>query len=148
MHTNDVFQAVTRLLDLGVDPTLVAPCTIGVMAQRLVRRLCESCKEEYELPPEQADVLFEKAPEDRVFMHRAVGCESCDKSGYRGRLAIHEMYVMEPEVRALIARNAPYGQLVRCAESHDFVPLRYDGLKKVLRGLTTLEEVDRVTLTE
>ncbi|MDP6526016.1 MAG: GspE/PulE family protein [Kiritimatiellia bacterium] len=148
MHTNDVFQAVTRLLDLGVDPTLVAPCTIGVMAQRLVRRLCESCKEEYELPPEQADLLFEKAPEDRVFMHRAVGCESCDKSGYRGRLAIHEMYVMEPEVRALIARNAPYGQLVRCAESHNFTSLRYDGLKKVLRGLTTLEEVDRVTLTE
>lgn len=148
MHTNDAFQAITRLLDLGVDPTLVAPCTIGVMAQRLVRRLCETCKQEYELDPVIADLLFEKEPEDKVMMYRAVGCESCTKSGYRGRLAIHEIFVIEPEVRTLIARNAPYSEIVRCAETKGFVSLRYDGLKKVLRGLTTLDELDRVTLTE
>jgi type IV pilus assembly protein PilB len=146
MHTNDAIQTVTRLLDLGVDPSLAAPCLIGVLAQRLVRQLCGACKESYTLTRAQMEEIFEFEGEPEVSFHRAVGCELCNRTGYRGRLGIHELLTITPEVRALISRHASYPEILACAESQGFDSLRYDGVKKVLRGLTSIEEVSRVVL--
>jgi type IV pilus assembly protein PilB len=146
MHTNDAIQTVTRLLDLGVDSSLAAPCLIGVLAQRLVRRLCGSCKEEFELTRVQLEELFDFEGDPHVHFHRAVGCDRCGQSGYRGRLAIHELLTVTPEVRTLIARHATYSEILACAESQGYNSMRYDGVKKVLRGLTSIDEINRVVL--
>jgi type IV pilus assembly protein PilB len=148
MHTNNALQVPLRLLDLGVEPTLVAPSIIGVMAQRLVRRLCENCKERYEPPVAVLDEIFEWDGRKKVEFFKSRGCDRCGQTGYSGRVAIHEIFLLNDEVRALLARSAPAGEVYECAARHGFLPLRYDGLKKVLRGVTTVEEIDRVSLVE
>jgi len=146
MHTNDALQAVTRLIDIGVDPFLVAPSIIGTMAQRLVRRLCDGCKERYRLSDEEAGSLFTMAPGQEVYFHRARGCERCSRTGYFGRIAVHEIFVINDQVRTLIARNPSIQDIKDFAARSGFQNLRYDGIKKVLRGLTTIEEIDRITV--
>ncbi len=143
MHTNSALQAVTRLIQIGVEPFLVAPSLIGVMAQRLVRRLCDHCKERRELAPEEIGRIFEWDGQTPVVFHRAVGCDRCGGTGYRGRLAIHELFIIDEATRELIARGASILDIQRHAREKGFRSLRYDGFKKVLRGLTTPEEVDR-----
>ena len=144
LHTNSAIQSVTRLLDLGVDPTLLSPAMLGVMAQRLVRRLCSDCKAPQTLSAEQLDAYFDwdgvHAPE--VF--RAVGCRSCNQTGFQGRMGVHEIVLMNDDLRAMVARAVPLGELRACAESCGFRPMLYDGFKKVLLGLTSFEEVLRV----
>ncbi len=146
MHTNDSLQAVTRLIDIGVDPFLVAPSIIGTMAQRLVRRLCDNCKERVRLSDEEAGSLFMMTPGQEVFFYRAKGCERCSQTGYFGRIAVHEIFVINDQVRTLIARSPSIQDLKEIAARSGFRSLRYDGIKKVLRGLTTIEEIDRITL--
>jgi len=148
MHTNNALQAVTRLIQIGVEPFLVAPSIIGVMAQRLVRRTCDHCKERYPLSPQEIERLFIWDGKKEVFFYRGKGCTECNHIGYSGRLAIHEIFIMNEEVRALIAKAASILEIQECARKYGFQTMRYDGLKKVLRGLTTLEEVDRVTIAE
>ncbi len=143
MHTNSALQAVTRLIQIGVEPFLVAPSLIGVMAQRLVRRLCDHCKQPRLLSPAEIDRLFLWDGHTPVEVFRPVGCDRCAGSGYSGRIAIHELFVIDEATRELIARQSSILDIQKHAASRGFQTLRYDGCKKVLRGLTTFEEVDR-----
>jgi type IV pilus assembly protein PilB len=147
LHTNNAVQAVTRLTDMGIQPFIVAPSVIGVMAQRLVRRICEHCRERYALSPAEArKVLVGEGRE--IFFYRGVGCVQCNHSGYSGRIAIHEIVLISDEIRSLMARGAPVGEIQQLARKSGFQTMRYDGIKKVLRGLTTIEEVERVTIAD
>ena len=144
MHTNNALQAVTRLIEIGVEPFLVAPSIIAVMAQRLVRRLCESCKESYQLSAEEVAERFITEDGAVVEMFRPKGCIDCNNTGYHGRIAVHEIFMLGDEVRQLISRNASILDIRDVADSCGYEALEYDGLKKALRGLTSLEEVDRL----
>jgi len=147
LHANTSVQAITRLSDMGVQPSILAPSVIGIMAQRLVRKLCEHCRESY--PVKDGYSLNLQLPAGRdVFFYRPKGCALCNNSGYSGRIAIHEVFIASEEIRSLMARCAPVAEIQRCAVRNGFQTMRYDGLKKTLRGLTTLEEVERVTLED
>lgn len=147
MHTNNALQAVTRMVEIGVEPFLVAPSIIGVMAQRLVRKLCDNCKSKYKLTPEEINEHFFWDGEGDVFFYKAEGCEQCNGVGYSGRIAIHELFVLNAEMRSMISREESILEIQNYARNMGFKPLRYDGLKKVLRGITTIDEVNRVTVS-
>ncbi len=147
LHTNNALQAVTRLIEVGVEPFLVAPSIIGVMAQRLVRRICERCKESYALSPEEIEEMFYNwDQESEVRFYRGKGCPHCNYTGYSGRLAIYEIFIINDEIRELIAKNASILKVQETARKYGFKDMRYDGIKKVLQGLTTIEEINRVTV--
>ncbi|WP_022851826.1 GspE/PulE family protein [Limisalsivibrio acetivorans] len=149
MHTNDSMQAITRLLEIGVQPFLVAPSMIGVMSQRLVRQICDHCKEPYELTPEEINEHFNDWDGvTTVTFYRGAGCPRCHGSGYRGRLAIHELLIINTELRKVIGEGASILEIKDFTKKMNFRNLRYDGFKKILRGLTTLEELNRVTIAE
>ncbi len=150
MHTNSALQAITRLMDIGVEPFMVAPSIVGVMAQRLVRKLCRFCKEKYLLDPEAVASYFtmDDPAAASVFFYRARGCDECNGTGYYGRLAIHEIFTITDQIRSLIARHASILEIQAAAQEQDFKGMHYDGLKKVLRGLTTIEELHRVTASD
>ena len=148
MHTNNSFQAVTRLIEIGVEPFLVAPSIIGVMAQRLVRRICPSCKESYKLKPEEIEKYFIWDGETEVSFYRGKGCQACNNIGYSGRVAIHEIFVINNEIRDLISRGASILEIKESADKKGFDTMHYDGMKKVLMGLTTIEELERVTAAD
>ncbi|MFC1591427.1 GspE/PulE family protein [Thermodesulfobacteriota bacterium] len=146
LHTNDSVQALTRLTDIGVEPYMVAPSLVGSMAQRLVRKICGHCKERYALTPEEAQDLFVCDPEQPVYFYRGPGCVECNHTGYTGRAAVHEILLIDDDMRRQIAKDAPIGDIYTQARASGFKNLRYDGIKKVLRGITTLEEIDRIAL--
>ncbi len=144
LHTNDAIQAVTRLTEIGVEPFMVSPSLLGVMAQRLVRRICPDCREPYQPDDATLDRLFERDPGHSVPFFRGRGCSACQGSGYRGRLGIHEILYINDDIRQLIAERGHIRDIYQAALDSGFSKMRYDGIKKVVRGLTTLEEVDRV----
>lgn len=148
MHTNNALQAVSRMIDIGVEPFLVAPSLIALMAQRLVRRICPHCKEKYPAPRTVLDDNFEWDGLSEVFFFQGKGCPKCRGTGFLGRLALHEIFIINNETRTQISQNASIMDVESMALKSGFKPLRYDGLKKVLRGLTTIEEVDRVTYAD
>ncbi len=148
LHTNNCLQAVSRMIEIGVEPFLVAPSLIALMAQRLVRRICPHCKESYAAAAaEITDNFTGDPPAEPLRLYRGAGCARCNQTGYTGRLAVHEIFVVTPEVRKLISDGASIMQIETQARVQGFKPLRYDGLKKAIRGLTTLREVDRITYT-
>jgi len=147
MHTNTAVQAVTRLMDIGVQPFIVAPSLIGVLCQRLVRKICDRCGEKYPAPDEEIKKLFIWEGSD-IFFYRGRGCKYCNNTGYSGRIAIHEIIFLDNEIRSLIARAATVPEIQQNARKIGFQTMRYDGIKKVLRGLTTMEEVYRVTVDD
>jgi type IV pilus assembly protein PilB len=128
-----------------MDPYLVAPSVIGIVAQRLVRRICTHCQEKYAPSQDVLNRLFKDWTDQEVFFYRGRGCEACHHSGYAGRIAIHEIFVMTDDIRDMITKHASVTEIEREATRHGFTTMRYDGVMKVLKGLTTLEEVDRVT---
>jgi len=144
MHTNSALQSITRLIDLGVEPFLIAPAVIAVMAQRLVRQICPRCRESYRAPQSIVEQNFVNYEGEEVLFWRGAGCTHCHHTGFYGRIAIHELFMIDDDFRSLIARNAPMCEIQEAAQKAGFHPMRYDGLKKVLRGLTTLEEVDSI----
>ena len=146
LHTNDAIQATTRLLEMGVERFIVAPSIIGVLGQRLVKRLCEYCKTEYHPDPEELRQYFywREGAELPVF-YKTTGCEHCGGSGYAGRIGIHEFLKVTPQLREAILRERDYDEIMSIAVQQGFQSLRYDGFKKALRGLTSLEEVIRAT---
>jgi type IV pilus assembly protein PilB len=150
LHTTDSLQVMNRMLDLGVDPTLLAPSVLGSMAQRLVRRLCGHCREAHEPAAEELRRFFtwHGARPPAVKVHRAKGCQRCGQTGYFGRIGIHELMPFGPEMERLVARRASAAETEECAERLNFRPLVYDGLKKVLMGLTTFDEILRVTVAD
>ncbi len=147
LHTNDSASAFMRLCDMGVEPFLVASTVEAVLAQRLVRVLCEECKEAYR---PQLDELPEDFPiDDRLDpalrLYRPVGCESCRRTGYRGRLGIYELLVANEEIRQLATEGGTSDVLKQAAIRNGMETLRSDGWNKVLAGVTTVDEVLRVT---
>ncbi len=148
MHTNNALQAVLRLVEMGIDPAQAAPALIGVMAQRLVRRLCAHCKTAREMAGSEIERYFEWDGRAPVTVFQARGCDRCNRLGYQGRLAIHEVVPIGDSLRALMIRRAPLEELREAAEREGFVSMRYDGVKKVLRGLTTFEEIARAGVDE
>ena len=141
LHTHDAPEAVRRMLDIGVAPFLVNSALTGVVAQRLVRTICENCKEEY-TPEDWVKQTTAGHADIRFFRGR--GCATCQNMGFRGRTAIHELLDMDNEMRSLVARDADGESLRRQALASGMVSMRDDGIAKVARGITTIEEVFRV----
>ena len=135
--------AITRLRDMGIEPFLISSSLLGVLAQRLVRTLCPSCKEPYEADAEQKK-LFGMEAHEPLELHRAKGCEACNQKGYRGRTGIHELIMVDEQVQELIHRESGEQEIERAVRAHT-PSIRSDGLSKVRRGITSLEEVMRVT---
>nr|WP_200329612.1 type II secretion system ATPase GspE [Thiocystis violacea] len=145
LHTNDAASGVTRLLDMGVEDYLLTSTINGILAQRLVRRLCPACCEPYRAVPEQAERFAHlRGLDDSVDLHRAVGCEACNATGYRGRLVIAEVLVMSEAIRKAILSHATATEIRRIAVEQGMETLYQDGLRKALDGRTTIEEVLRV----
>ncbi len=144
LHTNDAPGAITRLQDMGVEPYLIASVLSGVLAQRLVRRICAHCRVPYE--PDPADLMAMGVADARgVKLVRGQGCDQCRKSGYRGRVGIYELLVVNDGVRGMILKKAPTHEIQRVATEQGMVTLREDGWAKARAGLTTVEEILRVT---
>lgn len=148
LHTNDSLQAITRLIELGVEPHLVAPTVVGVLSQRLVRRICPACKEGYAATPEELAPYFKNPDETAVTLYRGRGCPHCHQTGFYGRVGVHEMLEVSEGMRDLILARATPARMKEEAENTGFRAMRYDGLKKALLGWTTLEEIERNTLPE
>jgi type IV pilus assembly protein PilB len=148
LHTNDAPSAVTRLVEMGVEPFLVGSSLDAVLAQRLARKLCEWCKEAYE--PTEKDLVGATWPFEAFGMPdkfwRPVGCRSCAQTGYRGRLAVNEVMPVSEEIERLAVQRASASEIKRVAITEGMVVLRDDGLRKTAEGLTSLEEVLRVTV--
>jgi type IV pilus assembly protein PilB len=144
LHTNDAIGAIPRLLNMGVPPVWLGPSLIGVLAQRLVRRVCPNCIEEHQ---PKAEVLadFGLGPDNSFVFFHGRGCEACQGEGYRGRTAIHEIFTITDEVREQIFVDGTPAKIRQIAERQKFETMRIDGLKKALDGITTLEEVQRLT---
>jgi general secretion pathway protein E len=145
LHTNSAAGTVTRLLDMGVEDYLVTSTITGVLAQRLVRKLCTRCREPYSALPELVAQLRFPVEEKRVTLYRARGCEACRGTGYGGRLAVMEFLPMTDAIRRLVLRRAEAGEVHRAGTAEGMLSMYDDGLRKVLAGVTSVEEVLRVT---
>jgi len=143
LHTNTAVGAITRLRDMGIEPFLISSSLLGVLAQRLVRTLCNECKEPYEADKEQKK-LFGLKKKESLTLYHAKGCEECGHKGYRGRTGIHELLMIDDSVQELIHSEAGE-QAIDKAIRGTTPSIRDDGLSKVLKGVTSLEEVMRVT---
>ncbi len=145
LHTNDAPSSLTRLHDLGIQPFLTAATILGVLAQRLVRKLCPHCKQETFINEQEwKHLTFDYEIEMPNFVFQAVGCEACRHTGYKGRIGIYEFMPLSLESKQLIGANANLNQLRHQAKKEGIEPLRIAGARKVLAGMTTLEEVLRV----
>ncbi len=145
LHTNDAPSSLTRLHDLGVQPFLTAATILGVMAQRLIRTLCEHCKEATSIDPESWSQLvnpWKSSPPAQIY--KAVGCEQCRGTGYKGRMGLYEILVLSAEMKRLVGDGANLNQIKKQAYQEGLQPLRLAGAKRVAQGTTTLEEVMRV----
>jgi type IV pilus assembly protein PilB len=148
LHTNDAPSAITRLTEMGIEPFLVGSAVDCVLAQRLARRLCAKCKEEYVPSPEA--LVTARFPwndgEPLPTLFKAVGCSSCAKTGYKGRLALHEVMPMSEEIERLTVEHASAASIGRVAIEQGMATLRDDGMLKVLQGVTSIDEILRVVV--
>jgi general secretion pathway protein E len=145
LHTNDAASGVTRLLDMGVEDYLLTSTINGILAQRLVRRLCPVCRERYEPLPELA-VKFVRLrdPDEDIHLYRPVGCDQCNGTGYLGRMVISEVLIMTDGIRQAVLSHATSTEIQRQAIAEGMLTMYEDGLRKSLDGRTTVEEVMRV----
>lgn len=148
LHTNDAAGATTRLVDMGVEPFMIASSLLGVIAQRLIRRVCTKCREEYTPSEYQFLEMGMKVPPKDAKFYRAVGCPSCSNSGYSGRTVIHELLIIDDHIKSLIVKNVDSGQIKKSAIERGMITLREDGIAKVLQGITTIDELFRATHAE
>jgi type II secretory ATPase GspE/PulE/Tfp pilus assembly ATPase PilB-like protein len=157
LHTNSAPETVTRLLDMGLNPLNFSDAFLGVLAQRLVRRLCTKCRQEYQPAKEEFDEIidyygrehFEAAGQKvipDISLFRAVGCEACSGTGYKGRLAIHELMEGTPEIKRMIKKQATTEMLFQQATEEGMNTLKQDGINKAFKGLTDIAEVRRVCI--
>jgi type IV pilus assembly protein PilB len=149
LHTNDAASACVRLVDMGIKPFLVAASIQAVIAQRLVRRICAYCKEEYKPKADELQAAHCDTDDyaDTMF-YKGKGCDRCSHSGYRGRTAIHEIFVNNPEIRQMIMRVEPGNKLKKVGLKYGMRTLRMDGWEKVLLGQTTIQEILRTTVDD
>jgi type IV pilus assembly protein PilB len=145
LHTDDAPSVVTRLMDIGTEPYVIAGTIIGVVAQRLVRRLCVHCRRQYTPPPDTLRALnMTEADAATIPFYKSVGCDQCNHTGYRGRIGIYEVMKVTDKMRRLISARSPIDQLREAALSGGMISLGEDGLAKVKSGITTPEELIRV----
>ena len=144
LHTNDAASGITRLLDMGVEDYLLTSTINGILAQRLVRRLCPHCREPYEALPELAARFTRFKPTGPVKLYRPTGCDHCNGTGYRGRLVITEVLLMTDPIRKLVLSHATATEIQRVAMAEGMATMYEDGLRKSMEGRTTVEEVLRV----
>jgi type II secretory ATPase GspE/PulE/Tfp pilus assembly ATPase PilB-like protein len=146
LHTNDAPSAITRLIDMGVEPYLVSSCLEGVIAQRLVRCVCRECR----TPMVPDDVIMEEIrgmfprEVEKASFFAAKGCPNCSFTGYRGRIALFEIMILNDRLRSMVVHQKPSNEIKRAAMEEGLVTLRQDGWSRVLSGMTTVEEVVRV----
>ena len=148
LHTNDAPSSITRLTEMGIEPFLVGSALDCVLAQRLTRRLCEKCKEAYD--PE-ADLLervgYPWSPGESIpTLYRAVGCSACSKTGYKGRIALHEVMEVTEDIERLTVDRASAAAIGETARAQGMLTLRADGMSKVGQGVTSIEEILRVVV--
>ena len=146
LHTNDSASAVTRLIDMGIEPFLITSSVNAILAQRLVRRLCKTCREPV-IPSEESLQSIGITPEmlEGRTIYQDKGCPDCLQTGHRGREGIFELLLMDDDVKSTILRTSDANAIKKIGVSHGMVTLRRDGARKVLEGITTIEEVFRVT---
>ncbi|MBL7962096.1 Flp pilus assembly complex ATPase component TadA, partial [bacterium] len=144
LHTNDAPSAINRLTDMGIEPFLTASAVSGVLAQRLVRKLCPKCKEKFTPDDSLLKSVNIKTSSSLAF-YRTKGCSHCNNKGYKGRLAIYELLMVNEDIKKLTMERASSGKIKEAAIENGMRTLRQDGISKVLQGLTTVEEVLRVT---
>jgi type IV pilus assembly protein PilB len=145
LHTNDAPSTITRLIDMGLEPFNVAAALNCVTAQRLLRRICSNCKEEATYSEEYLDAASIKGEDRKITFYRGKGCEKCGGSGYKGRAGLYEVMAMTPDLRKLIMQGSSSDELrIQCLKE-GMLTLRMEGLKKVAKGVTTLEEVVKET---
>jgi general secretion pathway protein E len=148
LHTNDASGSTTRLVDMGVEPFLIASSLLGVIAQRLIRRVCMKCRQPH-IPSEfELSEMGMKAPPVGATFYKAVGCASCSNSGYSGRTVIHELLHIDDQMKSLIVKNVDAGLLKKAAIERGMITLREDGIAKVVQGQTTIDELFRATHAE
>lgn len=147
LHTNDAPGAITRLVDMGIQPFMVSASLIGVMAQRLVRMICPNCRRPYKMPEEIRKRLGLQMVKKELLLFEGKGCRACKASGYRGRCSINELMVVNEKIKNMIQQEKPEYDLREQARRDGMLLLQEDGIKKVLEGVTTLEEIFRVTTT-
>jgi len=157
LHTNNAVETVTRFLDMGIDPFQFADALLGVLAQRLARTLCRDCKEHYHPTKEEYDALVYAYGEEAfaqlgipynhsLMLFRAKGCETCQQTGYKGRIGLHELLVMTEELSHLIHERAPKAEILQVTLMQGMTTLMQDGIAKVLQGLTDYKQVKTVTM--
>ena len=144
LHTNDAPGSITRLINIGLEPFLVGAAVNAVLAQRLVRRVCQKCKQETTPSDEMAEFLeMNGMPGDTLW--EGAGCEKCRNTGYAGRVGIYELLVVDDAIKDVIARNPNVSEFRRMCIERGMTPLRQDGMNKAASGQTTIQEVLRVT---
>lgn len=157
LHTNSAVETVTRLLEVGMDPFNFADALLGVLAQRLARTLCQSCKEKYHPPKEEYDALVHAYGEqpfaklgisysDQFFLYRGKGCEACKHTGYKGRIGLHELLLATDAIKHLVQTRAAVPDLLKVAVGQGMTTLLQDGVMKVLQGFTDLKQVKAVAM--
>ena len=147
LHTNDAASAATRLIDMGIEPFLVASSVVAVLAQRLLRKICPDCKRPYKPSAEELDRL-ELPPDSKIMLYRGAGCAACSQTGYRGRTGIFELMVLDDDIRRLIGGKADSTAIKQAAVTKGMVTLKQEGADRVIQGHTTVEEVMRITQQE
>jgi type IV pilus assembly protein PilB len=149
LHTNDAPSATIRLIDMGIEPFLISATVVGILAQRLGRKICSECKEAYEVPATDLHRFGFKPdePDQMVQLWRGTGCDNCRHTGYKGRIGFYELLRMNAEIAEMVVRRSPLQDLKEAAKANGMHELREDGLQKVLAGQTTPEEVMRVVFT-
>jgi type II secretory ATPase GspE/PulE/Tfp pilus assembly ATPase PilB-like protein len=147
LHTNDAVGGITRLIDMDVEPFLLASVVKAFLAQRLVRTICPDCSQAVEYPAEYLNEIGAAIPYGTT-LYRGAGCENCRHTGYRGRMAIYEICVISEPLKRLIMQKRDGGELKQCAIREGMITLRQDGWRRVVEGKTTIEEVVRVTQTD
>ncbi len=148
LHTNDAPSAITRLADMGVEPFLVASSLAAVLAQRLVRVLCEECKEPWEPTAEQLGEIGIRTKNGPITIYRPAGCVRCGHTGYRGRVGIMELMMIDDDIRNMVTHTTDSKAIKRCAVEKGMGTLRADGARKVVQGVTSIAEVLRATEDE
>ena len=144
LHTNDAASAITRLVNMGVEPFLISAALNMILAQRLVRRVCPKCRSEYE-PPRTLRRALEKMGYDIPKFHKGVGCRRCRNTGYAGRIGVHEILVVNDELRDAVVAGESIGELRRIGSNNGMITLRHDGFRKVHEGITTIEEIMHIS---
>lgn len=146
LHTNDAPSALTRLIDMGIEPFLITSTIRAVLAQRLVRLICKKCKKEYKADEHDLSELgIKKEPMEDFKFYKGEGCSECNGSGYKGRTGLYELFIVNDKIREMVSKHKSLSDIRKAACTDGMVTLREDGIKKIMHGLTTIEEVLRET---